>query len=66
MTMFLLGYAAAIATYLLIGAAFGAHLVYSNLARFFMAGFRWRLMAVMIGKAAILWPMLFVDATEPE
>lgn len=66
MEMFLLGYAAAVATYLLVGAGFGVHLVWTNLARFFAAGFRWKTMAKTVGKAAILWPMLFVDDTAPE
>jgi hypothetical protein len=66
MTMFLLGYAAAIATYLAVGAGIGVHLVCTNLARYFAAGFRWKVMARTVGTAMLLWPMWFSDDAAPE
>ena len=56
MMQFWIGYAAAVATYLLIGAGMGVYIVMTNLARFHGAGFQVRRMVGHVGLIAVFWP----------
>lgn len=62
--MFLWGYAAAVATYFLIGAAVGVYIVTTNLARFHGGGFQWRRMAGYVGLIAVFWPGALLEHIE--
>lgn len=49
-----------LALYLSIGFILGLVVVWSNLARFFVAGFRWKRMAVHVAKVTVAWPLMVV------
>jgi hypothetical protein len=61
MTQFLIGYLAAIVTYLVIGFCIGCYVVITNLAHFHGAGFQWKRMAKHIGQTSLLWPMAVAE-----
>lgn len=61
MSMFLWGYFAAIATYLVIGTCIGVYIVSANLARFFGGGWGWKRMAKHVGLLTLFWPGLIAE-----
>lgn len=66
MGMFLLGYLAAVATYVAIGLGVGGYIVATNLARFFAAGWRWKMMEKTLAIAALCWPMVAFEHVEQQ
>lgn len=62
MSMFLLGYMAAVLTYLVIGFILGTAIVFTNMDRFHGAGFQVKRMIKHILLVSFFWPGMFVGA----
>lgn len=50
-----------VAGYLVIGLALGAWIVWSNLARFFAAGFQWKRMIKHVAMVMLFWPLAALE-----
>lgn len=61
MLMFVFGFGCAVLLYLLIGAAMGAYVVSTNLARFHAGGFQKRRMAQHVLLCMVAWPAAILE-----